>query len=355
MVDHSPMDAFAIQELIDEIRNGRTEDGATEWKRQWWDFSKQQQKDEFTKDICALANSSTRDLKRIIIGVGANGQLYDAPLPIDESVLQQRLQAINPHPNVLFSEVVLEGSRLSIIRVVEPFDPPYVASYGNKNIVFCRQGSSITTATRAMLDRWYRAVADESDVRILVQDIEFEDGEQFVFSQPFHVPDVPPGQIGLPSFLLGGRVPADEVADTANRSVSIDLSLRNAGRGAAKDLVLDLSIQPAESVGVGAKSSRLLGTSTPWQLDPRHNVYVDRYGIEPGDRAEVRQRIALINPGLREDLVPVRVRFPPTDSAPAQLSLTASLVGPRGEIQRRTARVRIEYKGEKKVGHEVRI
>lgn len=157
------MEERELLDLIDEVRGGRQESAGLEWKRQWWDFKNERSSEEFIKDICGLAN--TLDLPRtqprhIIVGLADDGQVHDAPPPLDEADLQQRLRAIDPHPTVSLHLHKVAGARVSVLSVKPPFDQPYVVRFRNENRVFIRMGSAIGTASRRQLDRMYQQKGD---------------------------------------------------------------------------------------------------------------------------------------------------------------------------------------------------
>jgi hypothetical protein len=146
-----------LKDLLDEIRNmGREEDASVEWKRKWHNLAVQESRKEFIKDVTAMANAFTeKEARHIIFGL-KNGQLFDAPLPCDEAELQVHLKAITPKPNVAFQNFKVEDKQLSVMEVRAPFERPYVANVEDNFYVWVRTGSSNGTASRRMLDRFYR-------------------------------------------------------------------------------------------------------------------------------------------------------------------------------------------------------
>lgn len=161
-----------LEALVDEVRAGRGEDAATEFKRSWWNFTVDESRKEFVRDVTALANANTKERRVIIVGLDSSGSLHDSPLPEDEAKLQQRLSAITPHPHVTFAEVRLadqDGSSktCTVIEVLAPFDTPYVAKLDNaNNAVYLRRGSSIGTASRGDLERFYKGRERHSQLSV---------------------------------------------------------------------------------------------------------------------------------------------------------------------------------------------
>lgn len=209
--------------LLEEIRQGREEDTATEWKRQWWNFKVESQAEEFARDIAAMANARTNDARAIVVGIGNNGQLHAAALPADEADLQRRLDKIDPLPHVTFTTCSVEGTTLSIIEFHPPFDVPYVVTHMGKNIIFYRQGSSIRTASRAILDRWYNERKGQAELHIAVSGQDVAKNAVVRSPRPFHRPVVPESIsdpiLRMMSTSIGGETDPVAEADFENRDV----------------------------------------------------------------------------------------------------------------------------------------
>jgi hypothetical protein len=147
-----------LEELLDQIRRGRRLEGASlDWKRQWWSLERNEGKDEFRRDVVAIANSAT-DRGIILIGY-KDGVTFSAPPPLDEARVQQILQTVSPRPNVrleVFQPTSEGGHRISVLLLEPPFDRPYVERRGSQHYVWVRHGSSTGTASRHDLDAFYR-------------------------------------------------------------------------------------------------------------------------------------------------------------------------------------------------------
>jgi hypothetical protein len=156
-----------LSELITEIRAGRSEDDATDWKRAFWDLKNDASRREFIKDISAMANSMSLDeVRRIIIGVSSNGVIQGAVLPSDEANLQQALAAITPTPHVSFESHDIEGTPIIVVEIKPPFDRPYVGKVASENAVWLRQGSRTVTASRYQLDQFYRSISPKPTLSV---------------------------------------------------------------------------------------------------------------------------------------------------------------------------------------------
>jgi len=354
------MDEADLEALLDEVRDGREEDRATDWKRTWWNFDKEKGRSEFIKDIAAMANTNTRDTKVIVVGVASGGVLYDAPLPEDESRLQQRLQAITPIPNVAFRMMRRpSGETLTVIEVLEPFDKPYVAKVNNRNQIFVRQGSSTTTATRSMIDRWYQDARSEPELELLV-------GGQIVGADTVVDYIRPRHEAKSEVFEVGGKAfrmpfshfetdPAEE-ADAANRSVWLNLSLRNLGGRPSFHVVVDLIVEPISDLQLWDSSPPLAKPpTTRWQTNQNRIVHVDRWGAVDG-HGEARQRVQRINPQLEEELVPMKVVVQKNDfDDPLPARVSFRVTDEIGERLVGAFTAQVVFKGRKIVKAESRL
>lgn len=157
------MEEKELLDLIDEVRGGRQESAGLEWKRQWWDFKAEKAAEEFVKDVCGMANTldvPPTQSRYIVLGLADDGSTQDAPPPLDEADLQQKLRGVDPHPTVSLRTFNVGGARVTVLSVSPPFDQPYVARFRNENRVFVRMGSSVGTASRRQLDRMYAQKVD---------------------------------------------------------------------------------------------------------------------------------------------------------------------------------------------------
>jgi Putative DNA-binding domain len=124
-------------------------------KREWHHANTSKAKDlvreEFCKDVCALANSSYPSEGYLLFGLQASPPYaIDAPLPMDEASLQQQLAAgISPPPRVRIVMVSCGGAQLCALEVSPSRRSlPYVARYKNNLwIPWVRQGSSTRCAS----------------------------------------------------------------------------------------------------------------------------------------------------------------------------------------------------------------
>jgi len=307
------MDLGELEALLDEVRNGRDEDTATEWKDRWWDFKVPKSRDEFVKDVAAMANANTKDPRVIVVGVGRGGVPNNAPLPEDEAHLQQRLQTISPTPNILFKTLTLpDGKVLSVIEVQEPFDKPYVAKIENRNVIFVRQGSSTTTATRAMLDRWYQQKATPPDLALVLDGDAVAGGQTITFERELLVAEPEPEWSGIrvaPPRIMRAASLEDRVRQQ-NHVFWLELDIANQGSTAGEDIIVDFEIVGVREVALYKRDlelpsglvADLIGARPSWATDPSEACYVDRHWTD-GNVGHARQRLRRVNPGGTERLV----------------------------------------------------
>ena len=297
-----------LDELLAELREGGMQEStAVEFKRCWYDLKLSPQQDEFIRDITALANAHTNDRRVIIFGLKPDGTTEAAPLPEDESRLQDRLKRITPTPTVSFKNVAISGGpTLSVAEVHPPLDPPYVAQIKDQHQIFVRSGSRTITASRNALDRWYREAKKPPQLSLLVDGEEVEDGQTIVVERELHVAEksAPRGFVALPMY---PREPdPEEVADYENHRFTLYIAVQNDGSSPAENLVADFEISGVRELNLYEAYADPLGLAIPvrhtWATDPNENAYVDDRSVEDGV-ATVRQRIRRVNPGVDESFV----------------------------------------------------
>lgn len=151
------MDIDLLKSIIDKVRKGiLSEETHLELKRQWWNL--QTNLDEFIKDICSMANTCSGD-NYIILGLGEDGKLQDASLPYDEATLQQKHKdKVEPILEIQFLEYVIEGKKISIIKIPHSNNRPHVIKKhkNQDNYIPIRFGTSTLSASKIDLDEMYR-------------------------------------------------------------------------------------------------------------------------------------------------------------------------------------------------------
>jgi Putative DNA-binding domain len=354
------MDTAELEALLDEIRNGRGEGHALELKEKWWDFSVQKSRDEFVRDVAALANANTNDAKVILVGVDAAGKVNDSPLPEDEANLQQRLQAIAPVPHVVFRPILVPAEQVTVtaIELHEPFDKPYVARVADRHTVFVRQGSTTATATRGMLDRWYEGRVKPPELRLLVDGQDIRKDPRVLVTKPRYVSEPSPvdplfAHLGLHVVPIRMPFQSDPAEDAKlkNQTHWLRMSVENVGEGSTSQLVADFQIDPADSIHL-SDSRGLSVARRVWQTDPNENCYVESHA-DSGGQAHARQRIRQINPKTIEHMVPLGLIMPEGDGPPGY-RVRYRITDSRGIQLEGEFRVQIVWSGEEVVKPEAR-
>lgn len=364
------MDSADLKDLVDDIRDGLQESTAVDWKRQWWRLKDSRGVAEFVRDVAAMANGRTKDSRMIVLGVSEKGTLHGAPIPEDEANLQTRLHAIDPVPSVAFSTHEVDGVQLSVVAVLPPFDPPYVASVNNQHVIPVRQGSRTVTATRRMLDNWYKETRDAPQLALVHEGEEVGDSIQTV--RPWAVAEGTALQrdvasnperdeetyalaekifgktvMGFARFSLG--LPDTHAADCNNLDYWLRLDLQNNGAGPAEDLVVEFDFEGADEVDLwDAEAPHARVVPFPrgrWQTDTNEPVYVHSYG-----ESQLRQRVRSVNPSTVESLVPMRLRSRAGQDGRATPIVVTFRATDRCGVQCEGAfSIVFEYRGEKRL------
>jgi hypothetical protein len=145
-------------QLIEELRKGRSEDESLECKRAWWPLTQGPDKDEFCKDIAAMANSA-RGTGYILVGYKSRS-LHPAPMNRDEAELQSIVASgIQPTPTVSFTVHEIEGVEVTLVAIAPTSRPHVLETAAGSFSVPVRRGSRVGTAARHDLDLFYRTPA----------------------------------------------------------------------------------------------------------------------------------------------------------------------------------------------------
>lgn len=152
-------DILIFSELLKndtEIENPKIE-----IKEKWWDLSDDFGKNEFLKDVTAMANTPG-ETGYIIVGISKNGELQDTSIPIDPSKIRGVIcKSVQDPMNVEVYLIPVNGKEISIIEVpASPSKPHIIKQYRSKNQVISmfipiRKGTSVNAASRYDLDLMY--------------------------------------------------------------------------------------------------------------------------------------------------------------------------------------------------------
>jgi len=158
-----------ITDLVSQIKQGlKIEEDKLDLKREWYDLKNNdsRDRDEFCKDIAAMANT-TGPPGYIIIGIDEkSGSLFDSPFHKsgldDKSKLRDIVvKRVDLPPRFDVKEVQVEDSgqkiTVSVISVPPSIDKPhFVRKYGNiQNYIPIRKVTGIYPASRSDVERMY--------------------------------------------------------------------------------------------------------------------------------------------------------------------------------------------------------
>lgn len=148
-----------LQRIIERsIKGLNVETTNVDIKKEWWDLTAVAGRDEFLKDICAMANNTSND-SFIVVGLDEKGNTYNQPLPFDEAVLQEKHKdKIEPRVKIKFIEEEVSGRIISILVIPHSTNRPHIVkSYNNRrNFIPVKSGSSTQPASRSDLDKMYQ-------------------------------------------------------------------------------------------------------------------------------------------------------------------------------------------------------
>lgn len=151
-----------IQKYSRILKNGGTvENPKVELKRQWWDFSQARGRNEFLKDITAIANTPGED-GYIIIGIDEDGAFFNAPFPAgaynDPSKISGLIYRKIVEPmDVEFYEHEVDGKNIVVVHIPKSQNKPHVMKYFNdrQHYIPIRKGTSVCPASKYDLDLMY--------------------------------------------------------------------------------------------------------------------------------------------------------------------------------------------------------
>jgi hypothetical protein len=154
-----------VEEIIrylNSLRNGgEVENPKFELKRQWWSLDEDAGKNEFLKDITAMANTPGGD-GYILVGIDKNGILHNCETPLDPSKIRGIIcKNVQEAINLEVYDIEVEGSRISVIHIPRSLNKPHIIKeYRTSNQVIrmfipIRKGTSINPADKYDIDLMY--------------------------------------------------------------------------------------------------------------------------------------------------------------------------------------------------------
>ncbi|MDN9011092.1 AlbA family DNA-binding domain-containing protein [Brevibacillus laterosporus] len=148
-----------ILRISTTIRTGvQNEDPKLELKKQFWDVSTNDGKEEFAKDLTVFANSPYGG-GDIIVGIdGDTGELTHTTLPTDAAqlsdIIANKVQESFP---VEFLEVDVDGINIIVVHIPSSNNKPHMLRrYKNReNFIPIRKGTRTVPANKFDLDQMY--------------------------------------------------------------------------------------------------------------------------------------------------------------------------------------------------------
>ncbi|WP_158642127.1 helix-turn-helix domain-containing protein [Brevibacillus laterosporus] len=148
-----------ILRISTTIRTGvQNEDPKLELKKQFWDVSTNEGKEEFAKDLTVFANSPYGG-GDIIVGIdGDTGELTHTTLPTDASqlsdIIANKVQESFP---VEFLEVDVDGINIIVVHIPSSNNKPHMLRrYKNReNFIPIRKGTRTMPANKFDIDQMY--------------------------------------------------------------------------------------------------------------------------------------------------------------------------------------------------------
>ncbi|WP_281217288.1 AlbA family DNA-binding domain-containing protein [Lysinibacillus capsici] len=148
-----------IISISKQIKSGAQYENPTiELKREFWNLSKDEGKNEFAKDLTVMANSQYGG-GNIIVGIdGETGDLHHTTLPLDAAKLADIINRKVLEPfTVEFKELLVDGKNIIVIHIPRSYNKPHMLrEYKNRQMFIpMRKGTRTVSADRYDLDLMY--------------------------------------------------------------------------------------------------------------------------------------------------------------------------------------------------------
>ncbi|MCR8979494.1 helix-turn-helix domain-containing protein [Brevibacillus laterosporus] len=148
-----------ILQISTTIKNGvQNENPKLELKKQFWDVSTNEGKEEFAKDLTVFANSPYGS-GDIIVGIDGNtGEIQHTTLPVDAAQLSDIIaNKVQESFTVEFLEVDVDGINIIVVHIPSSNNKPHMLRcYKNReNFIPIRKGTRTVAANRFDLDQMY--------------------------------------------------------------------------------------------------------------------------------------------------------------------------------------------------------
>ncbi|WP_431028971.1 AlbA family DNA-binding domain-containing protein [Lysinibacillus sp. LZ02] len=151
--------AEKIKQISNQIKSGaQYENPIMELKREFWDVSTDEGKNEFAKDLTVMANSQY-GAGNIIVGIdGSSGDLHHVVLPNDVATLANIINRKVLEPfTIEFLEIEVEGKNIIVIHIPMSFNKPHMLRLykGREMYIPIRKGTRTKPADKYDLDSMY--------------------------------------------------------------------------------------------------------------------------------------------------------------------------------------------------------
>lgn len=148
-----------IKNISAQIKSGaQYENPIIELKRQFWDLSNDEGKNEFAKDLTLMANSQYGD-GNIIVGIDGNtGDLHHTTLPLDAADLANIINRKVLEPfTVEFNEIQVDEKIIIVVHIPRSHNKPHMLrTYKNREMFIpIRKGTRTQAADKYDLDSMY--------------------------------------------------------------------------------------------------------------------------------------------------------------------------------------------------------
>ncbi|OEC02125.1 hypothetical protein GY31_09250 [Lysinibacillus sphaericus] len=153
------INARKIKNISEQIKSGaQYENPVIELKREFWDLSNDEGRNEFAKDLTVMANSQY-DVGNIIVGIdGKTGDLHHTTLPLDAASLANIISRKVLEPfTVEFIEIQVNYKNIIVVHIPRTYNKPHMLRlYKNREMFIpMRKGTRTQAADKYDLDLMY--------------------------------------------------------------------------------------------------------------------------------------------------------------------------------------------------------
>lgn len=153
------INAEKIENISKQIKSGaQYENPIIELKREFWDLSNDDGKNEFAKDLTVMANSQY-GAGNVIVGIdGKTGDLHHTTLPFDAATLANIINRKVLEPfTIEFNEIQVDEKNIIVVHIPRSYNKPHMLRlYKNREMFIpIRKGTRTQVADKFDLDLMY--------------------------------------------------------------------------------------------------------------------------------------------------------------------------------------------------------